>query len=87
MRDVPFIFRANVVQQLRIEREDLRDLDSVGQARAKMIALMVKKDLGLMRQTAKRGGMDDSVAVALKFRTGRGWRLDNVAGANTWSEQ
>ena len=43
---------------------DLGDLESVGQPGAKMIPFVEDEDLGLVRESAKRGGVDDAVAVA-----------------------
>ncbi len=43
---------------------DLGDLERVGQPGAEMIAFVEDEDLGLVREPAKGGGMDDAVAVA-----------------------
>ena len=48
---------------------ELPDLDRVREPGAEMVALVGHEDLGLVRQPAKRGGMDDAVAVALKLRS------------------
>src|ERR1700722_8604220 len=60
---------------------DLRDLDRMGEARAKMVPFMVKKDLRLVRQAPKCRGMDDPVAIALEFGACRGGRLGYQAAA------
>src|SRR6185437_5944193 len=52
----------------RDRARDLRDFEAVGQPGAVMIALVVDKDLRLVLQPAKRGRMDDAVAVSLKRR-------------------
>src|SRR5262249_58992142 len=40
---------------------DLGDLEGVGQPGAKMIPFVEDEDLGLVRESAKRGGVDDAV--------------------------
>ena len=45
---------------------DLRNLQGMGQPRAKQIAFMVDKDLGLVDQAPKGAGVDDAIAIALK---------------------
>src|SRR5215471_10792108 len=50
---------------------DLRHFEAVRQAGAVVVALVIDKDLGLVRQPAKRGRMDNPVAVALKRRAQR----------------
>jgi hypothetical protein len=45
---------------------DLRDLEAVGEADSKMIAVRGDEHLGFVTQAAERDRMDDSVAVALK---------------------
>ena len=45
---------------------ELRNFQRMREPRAKQIALMVQKYLGLVDQAAKRGAMHDAVAVALK---------------------
>ena len=62
---------------------DLRHLDRVGQAGAKMIAVVIDEYLGLMREAAEGGRMDDAVAVALEFRARRRWRLGDEAPGRT----
>ena len=61
---------------------DLRHFEAVGQPGAVMVALVVDKDLRLVDQPAKRGRMDDAVAVALKRRAHRmlGLRMEPPAG-------
>ncbi len=60
---------------------ELRDLDRMGQTRAEVIALVVDEDLRLVREAAKRGRMDDPVAVALEIAAGRRGRLGVQAPA------
>jgi hypothetical protein len=45
------------------------------------VAFVVDEDLGLVDQSAKRRGMNDSIAVALVFRPvcGRGFRVAAAA--------
>src|SRR5262249_10481338 len=50
---------------------DLRHFEGVGLARSIVVALVIDKDLRLVRQPAERGRMDDAVAVALKRRAHR----------------
>jgi len=50
----------------RQRTRQLRDLQRMGHAGAKQVALVVQKDLGFIDQAAKRGGMHDAVSVALK---------------------
>ena len=46
-----------------------------------MIAVLIDEDLGLVRETAEGGRMDDAVAIALKFAPRRRRRLgDEAAG-------
>ncbi len=45
---------------------DLGDLHSVGQARAEVVIIGGGKDLRLVFEAAKSGGMDDAVAIALE---------------------
>ena len=60
---------------------DLRDLETVCETRAVMIALVIDEDLGLVVQAAKRGRMQDAVAVA-RVRTANGiWRLGKPPSA------
>src|SRR6516165_716666 len=47
---------------------DLRHFEGVGQPCAVMVALVIDKDLRLVRQPTERRRMDDAVAVALKWR-------------------
>ena len=53
----------------------LRDLDRMGQAGAKIIALMLHKNLGLVFQPPKGGGMDDPVPIPLITGTKRAFVL------------
>jgi Holliday junction resolvasome RuvABC endonuclease subunit len=50
-------------------------------AGAKQIAFMVQKDLGFIDQAAKRGGMHDAVAVALKHISRRCFGLCKTPAA------
>ena len=54
---------------------DLGDFQGVGQAGAEMIALVEHEHLGLVRQPAERGRMDDAVAVAAEGAAGGAGRL------------
>src|SRR3954451_18471468 len=54
---------------------DLRDFDTVSQAGAIMVALVIDEDLGLVLEAPERGRMDDAVAVALKRRAQVAFRL------------
>src|SRR5258706_3931184 len=45
----------------------LRDFDAMGQSRAKKIAFVVHENLGLVLEATKRRGVDDAVAIPLKF--------------------
>ena len=62
---------------------DLRHLDRVGQAGAKMIAAVIDENLGLMREAAEGGRMDDPVAVSLELRARRRRRLRDEAAGRT----
>ena len=44
----------------------LRHFQGVGQPGAVMVAFVENEDLGLVLEAAKRGGMDDTVAIAAK---------------------
>ncbi len=61
---------------------DLRDFNRVGQAVAEMVGVTAGEDLRLGFQAAKRPGMDDPVAIALKVvAVGmRGLRITASAG-------
>ena len=69
-------------QHARYGTRDLRDLETVRQARAEVIAFMGDENLGLVLQAAEGGGMDDPVAVALEGAAGRafGLRIKAAAG-------
>ena len=54
---------------------DLGHLERVGQPGAVMVALVVDEHLGLVREPAERGRMDDPVAVALEIAARRARRL------------
>ena len=54
---------------------DLGHFQRMGQPGAEMVAFVEDEDLGLVRQPAKRGGMDDAVAVAAEVVAGRARRL------------
>ena len=55
------------LQRARDGARDLRDFDRVRQPRAVQVAFVIDEHLRLVDQTAERGGMNDAVAVALKF--------------------
>ena len=48
---------------------NLCNLDGVGETGAKQVALVIDEYLCLVLEAAKRGRMDDTVAVALVFAT------------------
>ena len=54
---------------------DLGDFERMGEAGAEMIALVEDKDLGLVREPAECGAMDDSVTVAAERVAGGRRRL------------
>ena len=71
------------LDQIFIEREaachrssDLRNLNAVRQAGSEEVAFVVDEYLGLVFKSAKRGRVDDPVAIALEFAAtrGRGFR-------------
>ena len=62
-------------QRPRQRSRDLGDLKSMGKPGAEMIALVKDEDLSLVRQPAKRGRVDDAIAVAAKGIAGRTRRL------------
>jgi hypothetical protein len=70
------------VQRTRDRAGDLGHLQAVGQPRAEVIALMVHEHLGLVFETPEGGGVDDAIAVPLKFiaRLGRVLRDAPSAG-------
>ena len=53
-------------ERTRQRARDLGDLERMGQPGPEMIALVKHEDLGLVGQPAKRGRMDDPVAIAPK---------------------
>ena len=53
----------------------------MGQPGAVMITLVIDKDLRLMRQPAKRSGVNDAISVALKYRPHRMFRFRMEASA------
>ena len=68
--------------QILVEREgageragDLRDLESVRQAGAEMIALVKHEHLRLVGEAPEGRGVDDAVAVAAEVAARRTWRL------------
>jgi len=73
-RGMPQIVRQrNGLDQVLVEAQgpgdrarDLRNLQGMGQPRAKQIAFMVDEDLGLVDQAPKGTGVDDAIAIALK---------------------
>src|SRR5262249_59063140 len=54
---------------------DLGDLEGVGQPGAKMIPFVEDEDLGLVRESAKCGGVDDAVTVTPEGVAGCAHRL------------
>ena len=54
-------------QVARDRAADLRNLEAVRKPRAKQVAFVIDEYLGLVFEPAERGGMNDAVAVALKF--------------------
>ena len=54
---------------------DLGDLEGVGQPGAEVVALVKDEDLGLVREPAEGGRMDDAVAVAPEGVARRARRL------------
>jgi len=46
---------------------DLRDLDGMGQAIAKVVGVTAGEDLSFSLEAAKRPGVDDAIAVTLKI--------------------
>ena len=56
-------------QNPRNRARDLRDFETMGQARAVIIPLMGDKDLGFAFQAAKGGRMDNPVFIPLKRAT------------------
>ena len=53
------------VQRTRDGAAELRHFQRVRHARAKQVAFVVQENLRLVDQAAKRGGVNDAVAVAL----------------------
>ena len=63
-----------VFVELQVARDrprDLRDLQAMRQARAKQVAFVVDEDLRLVFEPAKRGRVNDAVAVALELAARR----------------
>lgn len=58
---------------------DLCDLQRMRQPRPIKVAFVIDENLGLIHEATKRGGMNDSIAVALKLATIRGRRLGMTA--------
>src|SRR5580698_2493345 len=60
---------------------DLRHFQTMREASAKQIALVVHEHLSLVFETPERGRVDDAVAIALKFgaRVGRGFGMAPAA--------
>jgi len=59
----------------RHRARNLGDFERMGKAGAVVIAFVLHEDLRLVLQAAKRGGMDNAVAIALVARSGRAFRL------------
>ncbi len=62
-------------QSARQSTGNLRHFNRVGQAGSIMIPLMGDEHLCLMLETAKSGGMDDSIAIPLERRSCSAFRL------------
>ncbi len=60
---------------------DLGDFQRMSQTRAIEVAFVIDEDLGLIHEATKRGGMNDSIAVALKLATIGGRRLGMTAAS------
>src|SRR5580698_7185623 len=60
---------------------DLRDLDGVGQAGAKVVGVAAGEDLRLVFETAESAGVDDAIAVTLERIAIRMRRLGIAASA------
>ncbi len=58
---------------------DLRDFDRVGKAGAKVIALVIDEDLGLVSEAAEGGLMEDPGPVALELGARRRRRFGDQA--------
>ena len=59
-------------QIARDRTRDLRDFETVREARAEQIAFVIHEDLRLVFEPAKRGRMHDAIAIALEFGA-RAW--------------
>src|SRR5690242_17254052 len=70
-------------QRARDRACDLRNFQTVREARAEMVAFVVDEDLGLVFEPAKRRGMYDAVAVALKVAASLGRRFRYPPTART----
>ena len=55
------------IQLARDGTRDLRDFQAVGEPRAKEIALVIDEHLRFVLQSAKGAGVNNAIAVALKF--------------------
>jgi hypothetical protein len=60
---------------------DLRDLERMREARPVEVALVVHENLRLVDEAAKRGGVNDTIAVSLKLAAQRGRRFPVPAAA------
>ena len=65
----------------RNRASDLGDLDGVGQTGTEQVAFVIDEYLCLVFESAKRGGMNDTVAVALELTAHLWWRLGMDAAA------
>ena len=45
----------------------MRDLNRMGQSGSVQVAFMIDENLGLVHEPPKPGGMNDAIAIALKF--------------------
>ena len=63
---------------------DLRDFETMGEAGAVMIALVIDEHLGLIVEPAEGGRMQDAVAVARVRRARRHWAAPARAGRGSF---
>lgn len=68
-------------QVARDRARDLRDFEAVRKTGAEQVAFVIDEDLRLVFEPAKRGRMDDAVAVALEFGARRRRRFRMAAAA------
>src|SRR5262249_43295212 len=68
-------------QRARERAGDLGDLERMGEPGAVVVAFVRDEHLGLVREAAEGGRMDDAVAVAAEVAARRARRLGNEAPA------